>query len=189
MQASRRPRRSFAAPLILISAAAAGSACVVASTPSSKPVTTKDHRTTEATPEDHRGGDDTGPIRTNNPPPPNHTTGDHTSPDQTGAVENAPDETTHQGDAPNYQRNWSISMDADGDCFATMVVACKKGQKCDPSKPVAMASCPVGITAGGTMSIYAQSGSWDCFIMPAASSCPEKATCNPPPPKKTACPK
>jgi hypothetical protein len=187
MQASRRPRRSFAAPLVLITAVSAGAAapgCLV-TTKSSDPAT-KDHRKVEPTTDDHRG--DTVPTSAgHNPPRPTGNTGD---PMADGNAGNAPDDSPKaepQGDPPMYQRDWSISLESDGSCLATLQIACKKGQTCNPPKPVAT-TCPTGITADGYMHVYAQSGSWDCYIVPAATKCPEKATCNPPPPKKTACP-
>jgi hypothetical protein len=118
-----------------------------------------------------------------NPPMPST----HTDDPKSDADANAPDETP-KGDAPGYERNWSVEMQTDGSCLAYLQVSCKKGQTCNPPRPSAV-SCPTGITADGPMKVHAASGSWDCFVTPAASKCPPKATCNPPPPKATACPK
>jgi hypothetical protein len=176
MQASRKPRRRFAPALVITAAAAAAPACLVTSgDPKPKqPVTTDDHRATD---------DNTETVVHKNPPRP---VDDGTAnPDPADTAE---DTSAHQGDPPGYQRNWTVDMQDDGSCLAYLEVSCKKGAICNPPPPQDV-KCPTGITADGTMKIYAQSGSWDCFVMPAPAKCPEKATCNPPPPRATACPK
>jgi hypothetical protein len=180
MQASRKPRRSFAAPLVAIGAAAAIPACIF-TTSSSKPPATHDHRT------DGTGSGsstDTPPnSATHNPPMPQHDPKD----DPTSGADTAVDTSTHADPAPGYERDWTVSMNDDGSCVASLQVACKKGQTCNPPRP-SQVECPKGITADGPMHIYAASGSWDCFIKFDSGSCPKGATCNPPPPKQTACP-
>lgn len=161
MQASRKPRRAFAAPLVLTIAAAP--ACVVSGDP--KPATTP--------PPD--------PVLVSNPPPPP----EHTQPPPAAQPDPAPPAAEPP---PAYQRNWTVMLEDSGDCLAYADVQCKKGATCNPPPPQPVA-CPAGIQKGAPVKIYAQANTWDCYIMPPEVKCPEKATCNPPPPRKTACPK
>lgn len=164
MQASRKPRRAFAVPLVMT--VAAMPACIVTEPKPAQPqtggTTTRDHRPPP-------------PTRHENPPPP--------STDPTPI-----DPVPAQVEAPDYHRNWTVSLQKDGTCEAYMAVECKKGATCNPPPPQPIA-CPEGITAARPVDIFASAGSWDCYIKPPESKCPEKATCNPPPPRKTACPK
>jgi hypothetical protein len=155
MQASRKPRRTFAASLVMT--IAAGPACVVSE---SKPAQT-------TPPPD--------PVIVANPPPPENTTP-------------APPPTPTQETPPAYQRNWTVTLEPNGNCLAYMDVQCKKGATCNPPPPQPVA-CPTGITAKAPIKIFAQANTWDCYITPPEVKCPEKTTCNPPPPRKTACPK
>ncbi len=160
MQASRKPRRSFAAPLVIT--AAALPACIVTPGPttSSPPpnVTTTDHRTPDQPPPGPN------PSTSHNPPMPN------------------------PNPAPSYERDWTVTVGSDGVCHAAIKVSCPKPPAtCNPPMPVQVA-CPDGMTAGQTMEIYAEANSWDCYIRPAPMACPHNATCNPPMPARTACP-
>ena len=166
MQASRKPRRAFAVPLVMTIAAAP--ACVV-----------KD---------DSPPASSSGPtVRTHeNPPRPDPAPQpDPARPDPDPTpIEPTPVQTK----APDYHRNWTVMMNDDGTCAAYMAVECKKGATCNPPPPTAIA-CPEGITTARPVDIFASAGSWDCYVKPPEVKCPEKATCNPPPPRKTACPK
>jgi hypothetical protein len=167
MQASRKPRRAFAVPLVMT--VAAMPACIVESKPAQPTTggtTTRDNR-------DNR----TPAPRHENPPRPTEPTTDPTPIDPVPA----------QTEAPAYHRNWTVTMQKDGTCEAYMAVECKKGATCNPPPPQPI-ECPSGITAARPVDIFASAGSWDCYIKPPESKCPEKATCNPPPPRKTACP-
>lgn len=160
MQSSRKPRRSFAAPLVIT---AALPACIISSKPAPAPTTvnTHDHRTDDGT------GTGTGSggnlSAQHNPPMPS------------------------QGPAPDYQRNWNVTVNADGKCQAQVVVDCKRGATCNPPMPVEI-SCPAGIAEGDTIHVYAQPKSWDCYAEPNVQCPAPPATCNPPPPQQTACP-
>jgi hypothetical protein len=166
MQASRKPRRAFAVPLVMTVAAVP--ACVVTESKPAQPRTGGTTTTTTANP----------PGPHTNPPPP-----DTAKPDPTPI-----DPTPVQAEAPDYHRNWTVTMGSDGACAAYMKVECKTGATCNPPPPQAI-ECPEGITAARPVDIFASAGSWDCYIKPPEVKCPEKATCNPPPPRKTACPK
>ena len=166
MQASRKPRRAFAVPLVMTVAALP--ACIVESKPA-QPTT---------------GGTASGDTRT---PPPRHENPPRpqTDPKQ---VEPTPIEPLPaQTEAPAYHRNWTVMQQKDGTCQAYLAVECKKGATCNPPPPQPI-ECPSGITAARPVDIFASAGSWDCYIKPPEVTCPEKATCNPPPPRKTACP-
>ena len=164
MQASRKPRRAFAVPLVMTVAALP--ACIVESKPA----------------QPRTGGTTSGDTRTpaprhENPPRP------QTDPAQTTPIEPVPAQT----EAPGYHRNWTVMQNDDGTCVAHLAVECKKGATCNPPPPQPI-ECPSGITAARPVDIFASAGSWDCYIKPPEVKCPEKATCNPPPPRKTACP-
>ena len=178
MQASRKPRRAFAAPLVMT---IAGSACVVTTPPdqTSPPPPPPDR-------EQPQGNND-------RPPPPDHTPGPVVSnpprpqpqPDPQPQPQPQPD--PQQGTPPDYQRNWTVKLDSDGACRAYVEVHCKKGATCNPPPPRKI-ECPTGISVDRPVQVYAQAGSWDCYAVLESAKCPEKATCNPPPPRKTQCP-
>jgi hypothetical protein len=181
MQASRRPRRAFAAPLVMTVAAIP--ACVVSQ--SDGPTTPPPHGGA-AESRDHRGEGGDAPDVVANPPRP--VAGDARVRSDVAVTERL-ELAEEPGDpAPSYERNWTVRIDAKGACLAYQDVQCPTGATCNPPPPQPVA-CPAGITVDRPVHIFAQAGSHDCYVMPAPVRCPERATCNPPPPRKTACPR
>lgn len=177
MNASRLPRRAFAAPLVM-TIAAAPAACVVTSDPAPRNTGTTT-TTTGGTPDtrDHREGQpDTVVIA--NPPPP--------KPEPEAQPEPPPPPPEPQA-PPDHRRDWTVTLNADGTCAAFMDVKCVPNATCNPPPPQKV-ECPAGITADRPMQLYAMADSNECWIAPPSAKCPPKATCNPPPPRKHACP-
>ncbi len=158
MTPSRKPRRSFAAPLILTVAAVP--ACVVAS---NKPATSDPKNTPEQ--RDHRTGE--GGENANPPGP-------HVNPPMQRKNE--------------YDEKWSVSLQDDGTCLAHADDGgCPEGASCNPPPPRPVL-CPDGIQEGQWMSMWAVQGETGCWVSAADTGCPSNAKCNPPPPQATSCP-
>jgi len=166
MQSSRKPRRTFAAPLIL--SVAALPACIVASNKPASSTNTdpeqRDHRQPDPETTDHRQPDG-DPVVISNPP--------------------RPEPYVLRQDS-SYDESWQISVEADGSCKAYGPNDCPGEPKCRPA-PARAVACPEGMQAGETWSLWADKGSTECFTM-AVSDCPKGATCNPPPPTRASCP-
>ncbi len=196
MQSSRKPRRVFAAPLVLTVAALP--ACFVSSDPKPAQPVTRDHRAGDTQTADTRDGTrdhtdepgvivanppppDGGPVATDDPKGPKLPDPKTPDPKDPGTTDQTP------ATAPTYPRSWTVSLQKDGTCTAFLHVDCKKGQTCNPPPPQPT-PCPSGITIDRPINVHAAANSTVCYIDPPESKCPTGATCNPPPPKKVSCP-
>ena len=181
---ARSPRRTFAASFVVTLAAAPACVTTPPPPPNNPPGPTepiaagpevRDHRADPAGPtgpevRDHRG--DPGP--TENPPPP--------------PPPPPPDAPPTAG-----ERRWVLQMH-DGKCSTRANANCPKPEPgkpmrtCNPPAPQPY-TCPTGMTDGTTLAIVQWAGASDCVIPPPPVSCPKGAMCNPPPPRKVACPR
>ena len=201
---SRRPRSSFAAPLVITLALAP--ACVVRTGHSSAPPPTQ-----RAHVEDHRGD---GTITIANPPRPVATTA--SAPPPSGPISPPPRGTdgtptrTSPGSGPisppprgtdgtptqagpnptptTTLASWMIYQRADKGCYAVRATECPPAPAtCNPPPPTEIA-CPRGATEKKPLQVKEAAGG-ECFIHFAMPACPKPpATCNPPRPVHTPCP-
>jgi hypothetical protein len=158
MQASRRPRRRFAAPLVMTTIAAVPACIFGSGSPSPAPE----------------------PIVHRNPPQP-------VPPDPTPTELTEPTEPAETEPVAEQDRQWTVHVDSTGACRASMTVQCPQKGTCNPPPP-RQVDCPDGIEVGKPLTIVAWEGQAGCYILPEPVSCPKDATCNPPPPRRTACP-
>lgn len=49
-------------------------------------------------------------------------------------------------------------------------------------------TCPDGIADNASLTVTQLANQAECMILPGPMSCPKNASCNPPPPRKVACP-
>ena len=172
--ASRRPRSSFAAPLVVTLALAP--ACLVTPAPAGQPRT---GTTTISNPPRPAPG-------TTTPAPPKPQPPDQPPPRQTdpstGAVQAGPNPTQ------TTLASWSVYQRPDRSCYATQVTQCPpRPATCNPPPPLKMDGCPDGASASKAITIQELSPG-ECYVMHAAAACEPGMTCNPPRPTKIDCP-
>ncbi len=173
---SRRPRSSFAAPLVVTLALAP--ACVIRTAPVGQPRT---GTTTIANPPRPATGTTT-PAPPPKPQPPDRPPPRQTDP-STDVVQAAPNPTQ------TALTSWTVYKRADASCYAMQAMQCPPAPAtCNPPPPLKMSSCPAGASEKKSVNVK-ELAPGECYVVASGpASCPAGATCNPPRPVKIDCP-
>ncbi|HVV86741.1 MAG TPA: hypothetical protein VHE35_26970 [Kofleriaceae bacterium] len=180
---ARRPRSSFAAPLVVTLAMAP--ACVVR-THSSAPPPQEPRQTAN----DHRNGPIMNPPRPpdHHPPPPSPEPGPSDTPRQTEGGGDVVQAGPSPSPAPAL-RSWRVSQRADDkSCYAMADVHCPPPPStCNPPPAMKVKTCPTDASPMSSV-ILRELSPGECFYEYPPPPCPAGASCNPPRPSRVDCP-
>jgi hypothetical protein len=192
--AARTPRCSFASPFVITLAGAlpALAACGESSPPPAAPVQTaqaEQHPMNPPRPTDPANDPRPEPTVIANPPRPQAEPATPPPPPTSPVVVanpprpaptpkhwNPPPPNTHpEPDDDAADRTWTVTR-SNGTCLAQA-----------PTHAAVKYECPPGLADGASLTVHQANDV--CQIYAAMPPCPPKAMCNPPPPRKVACPK
>ena len=182
---AKRPRSSFAAPLVVTLAVAP--ACIVQPAPSQPRPTTQDGSGSG-------GGPSEPPVVMTNPPPPSTTPAQPPTTTTPPIRQDNPGGDTVTQAPPTTQqperklRDWNLVPQGDGKtCNAYIKVDCPPPTvaTCNPPPPVQL-ECPANMQKTG-VKIEEQAPD-ACYVVYPTPACPKNVACNPPRPQKIDCP-
>lgn len=176
----RVPRRSFAAPFVIV--AALPGCRVTSSSPPPRHVNPPPPSTGQTAPAPQP--EPTGPdqVTVVNPPRP-------TGPTSPGVDGGAP----NSSPSPATSKVWYITKQG-ATCSASLRVSCPTGEPgkpmptCNPPPPMKY-DCPTGWDGSSQLFVTQYAGSTECVIEAPATNCAPNEKCRKPAPQKVPCPK